>query len=467
MFGLSKQERRAKILQDPFPPGWSEILEKDVPIHGRLDEVDRAQLRGLIQVFLAEKVFEGCAGLAITDEIRVTIAAQACMLLLRREADLYPNLITILVYPTAYVSNMPQHGPHGIVTEGPQGRLGEAWTSGVVVLSWDDVKLGAADLRDGHNVVFHEFAHQLDQEDGSSDGAPVLPRRNLYSAWARILGAEYDELRKVAETGKKSVLDTYGATEPAEFFAVATEAFFEKPVQLKKKHPELYEELKTYYGQDPEADFVERDEAMSVDDGTAVPVHESRGGRRSARQGTPCRRFTLLDGLLVIGTFALGFAGCRGLSLFGNPFMPSPSVSPWASELHAYAGFFLRLFSFLILVLRLRRTRPTLRRMACQPGVVACFTVAFLGLGLYANHQIEGMIAEHLMPAGGPEPETFEIRIWFFFNSVSDEFGYVVAVAWSLLALGGRWRSEPGWLDRSGRVVGLCWIAWGIAGAFL
>jgi MtfA peptidase len=255
MFGLSRKERWAKIQAQPFPPEWSWIMGRNVPIYARLSELDKAELRGLIQVFLAEKAFEGCCGLVITDEVRVTIAAQACLLLLRRDTDVYPNLITILVYPSAYVSNMPQHGPHGIVTEGPQGRLGEAWTSGVVVLSWDDVKQGASDVRDGHNVVFHEFAHQLDQEDGSSDGAPILPSRNLYSAWARVLGDEYAELRKAAETGKKSVLDTYGATEPAEFFAVATEAFFEKPAQLKKKHPDLYEELKIYYNRDPEADF--------------------------------------------------------------------------------------------------------------------------------------------------------------------------------------------------------------------
>jgi Mlc titration factor MtfA (ptsG expression regulator) len=255
VFGLSKKERWAKIQAQPFPPEWSWIMARNVPIYDRLSELDKAELRGLIQVFLAEKVFEGCGGLEINDEIRVTIAAQACLLILRRDTDVYPNLITVLVYPSAYVSNMPQHSPQGVVTEGPQGLLGEAWTSGVVVLSWDDVKQGASDVRDGHNVVFHEFAHQLDQEDGSSDGAPVLPRRNLYSAWGRVLGAEYDELRKAAETGKKTVLDTYGATEPAEFFAVATEAFFEKPVPLKKKHPELYEELKIYYNQDPEADF--------------------------------------------------------------------------------------------------------------------------------------------------------------------------------------------------------------------
>jgi MtfA peptidase len=255
MLGFFKKQRREKLLQHPFPAEWVEILERNVPIYERLPEDDQLELQGLIQIFLAEKVFEGCNGLEITDEIKVTIAAQACVLLLHRDTDVYPKLITVLVYPTAYVSNMPVHSPQGIVTEGPQGRLGEAWTSGVVVLSWDDVKLGAADVRDGHNVVFHEFAHQLDQEDGSADGAPILPKSNLYSAWARVLGAEYAELRRAAEAGKKSVLDDYGATNPAEFFAVATEAFFEKPVQMKKQHPELYEELKVYYGQDPEHDL--------------------------------------------------------------------------------------------------------------------------------------------------------------------------------------------------------------------
>jgi Mlc titration factor MtfA (ptsG expression regulator) len=124
----------------------------------------------------------------------------------------------------------------------------------VVVLSWDDVQAGASDVRDGHNVVLHEFAHQLDQEDGVADGAPVLGERSRYVAWARVLGAEYEQLRQASRKGKKSVLNRYGATKPAEFFAVATECFFEKPVQMKKKHPELYEELRDYYRQDPERD---------------------------------------------------------------------------------------------------------------------------------------------------------------------------------------------------------------------
>ena len=122
----------------------------------------------------------------------------------------------------------------------------------MVVLSWDDVRAGASDIHDGHNVVLHEFAHQLDQEDGAADGAPILDRRSQYVAWARVLGGEYERLRRASRAGKESVLDEYGATNPAEFFAVATECFFEKPAQLRRKHPELYEELKEYYRQDPE-----------------------------------------------------------------------------------------------------------------------------------------------------------------------------------------------------------------------
>jgi Mlc titration factor MtfA (ptsG expression regulator) len=249
MFGFFRRRRRERLRAAPFPPEWLGIVERNVPLYRRLPEADRRELRGHVQVFLAEKHFEGCGGLALTDEIRVTIAAQACLLLLHRDADPYPRLITILVYPGAYVARAVESLGGGLVIEGEQGRQGEAWADGVVVLSWDDVRAGASDARDGHNVVLHEFAHQLDQEDGVADGAPVLGRRSRYVAWARVLGAEYERLRRA--TGRESVLDGYGATDPAEFFAVATECFFETPVALRRKHPELYEELKGYYRQDP------------------------------------------------------------------------------------------------------------------------------------------------------------------------------------------------------------------------
>ena len=255
MFGIFKQRRRRRLRSQPFPPRWLDIIKKNVPIYHRLPEADRRELQGHIRVFLAEKFFEGCGGLVLTDEIKVTIAAQACLLLLHRETDYYPRLVTILVYPHVYVAKHTESIGGGVLLERETVRLGEAWKQGVVVLSWDDVRRGASDLHDGHNVVLHEFAHQLDQQDGSADGVPPLEHRSQYVTWARVLSDEYEQLRRDAELGRMGVLDEYGATNPAEFFAVATETFFEKSIPLRRRHPRLYEELKAYYRQDP-ASFV-------------------------------------------------------------------------------------------------------------------------------------------------------------------------------------------------------------------
>jgi len=246
-----KRFRRRRLAKQPFPAAYGGILRRNFALYPRLPETDRRELERLIRIFLAEKHFEGCGGLELTDEIRVTIAAQACLLLLHRDTDVYPRLVTILVYPSAYVARVTERVGYGVVAEGEMGRLGEAWHTGVVVLSWDHARAGAADVGDGRNVTLHEFAHQLDQEDGASDGAPVLPDRSMYVAWARILGAEYDALRRDAMEGAPTVLDTYGATNPAEFFAVATEAFFQNPSALQRRHPALYDELRRFYRQDP------------------------------------------------------------------------------------------------------------------------------------------------------------------------------------------------------------------------
>ncbi len=234
-----------------MPESWRGFIERNVPFVARLSEQDRLHLFGCVQVFLAEKRFEGCAGIEITDEIRVTIAAQACVLLLHRFVDdCYPNLSTILVYPTTFLVHSERKDAAGVVDESPQARLGESWSHDIVVLAWDSVLAGAADIHDGHNVVLHEFAHQLDQEGGGA-GSPVLPRRSMYVAWARVLAHEYDELVRDTALRHRTVLDKYGAKSPAEFFAVATESFFEKPHQLRRKHPELYLQLQEFYGQDP------------------------------------------------------------------------------------------------------------------------------------------------------------------------------------------------------------------------
>ena len=258
MFGFFKRRRREQLKAQPFPTAWQDILRRRFPFYKRLDAAGREALEDLIQVFLGEKVFEGCGGLAVTDEVRVLIAAQACFLLLNREVDCYPKLKTVLVYPSAYFAQgAARHGDQQVELH-EQGRLGESWDSGVVVLAWDATLAGAANVDDGHNLVYHEFAHQLDQQDGVADGTPELPagswreRKSRYQTWASILGEEYRELQDDIERGRKTVIDEYGGSNPAEFFAVATECFFEKPRQMRKTHPALYEELKKFYQQDPE-----------------------------------------------------------------------------------------------------------------------------------------------------------------------------------------------------------------------
>lgn len=256
MFGCwrikSRHTRRRELMAAPFPDEWQEICRRTVGLYNRLPNDLQKQLHGLVNVFLDEKRFYGCKGLEITDEIRVTIAAQACMLLLNRPTGFFRRLKTIYVYPQTYVAKETIRD--GIIEiEGHSVRLGESWQRGPVVLAWDSVRGGARNIEDGANVVLHEFAHQLDQEDGEADGAPVLDGRSGYAAWSRVLGGEYKELCDKAKRGRYSDINAYGATHPAEFFAVTTEAFFEKPKQMQRKHPELYEQLKNYYKLDPAA----------------------------------------------------------------------------------------------------------------------------------------------------------------------------------------------------------------------
>jgi Mlc titration factor MtfA (ptsG expression regulator) len=250
MFSVLKKWRRKRLIGQPFPSAWLEILRQRVPYYGLLTSNEQQEMQDSIRIFLSEKQFEGCGGLEITDEIRVTIAAQACILLLNRRHDYYPNLQSILVYPSAYVAAERSVDAAGIVSEGTQSRLGETWLRGTVVLSWNDVQRDSKDFQDGRNVTLHEFAHQLDQQDGVFDGAPLLGRPSRYSSWARILRKEYEALRDSSERGESTFIDEYGATSPAEFFAVITEAFFENPKALKQKHPELYQELKQFFRQD-------------------------------------------------------------------------------------------------------------------------------------------------------------------------------------------------------------------------
>ncbi len=250
MFGL-KRRRRQRARRRPFPPEWLAIIQNGVAYYQMLTPEEQAELRGHIQVFLDEKRFEGCGGLEMTAQIRVTVAAQACLLLLHRQTDYFPKTETILVYPQGYFAEGKQPLPGGLVLEGVQARLGESWYRGPVVLAWDEVWRSGLRINGGRNVVLHEFAHQLDSESGANEGVPGLPRRAMYAPWARVLGTEYARLVEAVKRGSSTTIDAYGAVSPAEFFAVATEQFFEQPVQLRRDHPELYAQLQGYYQQDP------------------------------------------------------------------------------------------------------------------------------------------------------------------------------------------------------------------------
>lgn len=252
MFTWFRDLRRKRILEIPFPEEWNTYIEADVPHDMCLTPEEKQTLREHVQVFIAEKQWEGAGGLEITDEMKVTIAAQACLLLLGLpDHNFYPNLQTIILYPSGYRSREARSVPGGITHEGMSARLGEAWPTGQVVLSWFSARSSCRNPHDGHNVVLHEFAHLLDMRDGWADGVPTLPEgQEQYDQWAEVMAPEYTRLVEEVEEGHMEVLDGYGATNHAEFFAVTTECFFEKPLQLREKHPQLYEVLQRYYRQD-------------------------------------------------------------------------------------------------------------------------------------------------------------------------------------------------------------------------
>jgi Mlc titration factor MtfA (ptsG expression regulator) len=251
IFHPFRDHYRKELGKEPFPPAWSRIIDRNVSCCRSLHPDERARLEDLVKVFISEKHFEGCAGLAITDEIRVTVAAQACLLLLNLHHDYYERLLSILVYPESFNFEQEEQGPDGMVSVTNRPAAGLSSSTGAIVLSWPDAVRGAQGPDDGMNVVFHEFAHQLDQLDGSMNGAPALERGSMYREWARVLGQEYRRLQGEVEAGAPSLISAYGATQPAEFFAVVTELFFEKPVELQQQHPALYEEFRQYYCQDP------------------------------------------------------------------------------------------------------------------------------------------------------------------------------------------------------------------------
>lgn len=236
--------RRRRLRARPFPRRWQPFLS-GIPLLPFLAPSDQRELLGHIQVFLAEKRFEGAAGFTVDERVRLTVAGNACLLLLRRKTDYFPRMRTVVVYPTLYVARYRRPGPGGVVEEGMEVRAGESWPLGTVVLAWDAV-LEAGFGPGARNVVVHEFAHQLDLEDGAMQGAPVLPAE-LREPWQNVVFGEYLRLR----ASPRPTPLAWGLESPAEFFAVATELFFADPWSLRAYHPELYGLLSRYFGWDP------------------------------------------------------------------------------------------------------------------------------------------------------------------------------------------------------------------------
>lgn len=243
--------RRRRVRAQPFPAQWRSILRQRMPAFARLPPDVQLRLKKLAQVLLAEKPFVGCAGLEVTDEMRVLVSVQAAMLLLKLGPDGFAELRQVLIYPGPFVVDRSQPDASGLVHEQRRALSGESWQQGQVILSWADVLAGAADPMDGHNVVFHEFAHQLDQAHGRANGAPWLPTAAARRRWANVMNAEFAQLRLQLAQGLPTLIDPYGATEPAEFLAVVVELFFERPTELAHSHARLFAELQGLFGVDP------------------------------------------------------------------------------------------------------------------------------------------------------------------------------------------------------------------------
>jgi Mlc titration factor MtfA (ptsG expression regulator) len=249
-----KQRRDERTLQRRAIPDalWALTMAR-YPFLSARDEADRAALRMLATLFLADKEFHGAQGMAITDEIAVAIAAQACLPVLRLGLGLYNGFVGIVVHPDEVVARREVMDEDGIVHHYDETLTGEAMEGGPVMLSWRDVEDAGESAEWGYNVVIHEFAHVLDMRDGQADGVPLLPDRAARDAWRIVIDAEFAEFCSCIDAGADTLLDPYGAQSVDEFFAVATEVFFVASVSMRARNPRLYSLLASYYRQDPAA----------------------------------------------------------------------------------------------------------------------------------------------------------------------------------------------------------------------
>lgn len=251
---LVKSRRRSRLFKEGLQQYQQKFLKEHVALYSLVPQELKPELHGWINLFINEKDFEGCGGLEVTDNVKLTIGCLAGILLLNKKFECYPRLNTILIYPSAYVAKGAFRMGNQVIFDEESARLGESWQQGgTLILAWDKVQADAGICGSGQNVVVHEFAHRFDQANGIADGIPIMKDKAHYERWCKIMHQEYEGLREELRHGYRDIIDPYGATNPAEFFAVSTEAFFCAPGLMKKFHPELYQELQDFYQLDPDA----------------------------------------------------------------------------------------------------------------------------------------------------------------------------------------------------------------------
>jgi Mlc titration factor MtfA (ptsG expression regulator) len=259
MWTWLRRLRRERLLAQPFPEAWEPYLLRNVAHYGLLTEDERARLRDHTRVLVAEKYWEGCGGLRVTDEMKVTIAAQAALLLLGSEGDYFRRVLSVLVYPSAF--RLPLDDWREEYERGGAA-AGLAAYRGPVVLAWDHTLAAGRDPSRGYNVVIHEFAHQLDFLDGYVNGTPALASPEQAERWRAVMTAEYERLRRDVAEGRTTFLRGRAAANETEFFSVASESFFTLPAGLRQHHPPLYDLLAEFYGVEPVGWFARAGQGM-------------------------------------------------------------------------------------------------------------------------------------------------------------------------------------------------------------
>ena len=239
------RQRQADRLEIP-PALWAEV-EAGLPLIKHLTPDERSRLRQLARELIAEKQWSGAQGLQLTPRIQLTIALQACLPILHLGLDWYAGWVGIVVYPGDFLIPRRMMDEDGVVHEFDDEVMGEAWYGGPVLISWFEHPEDA----NGINVVIHEFAHKLDMKDGAADGLPPMHEGMSRQRWTDVMRRAFDDFQRRVDSGEETLLDPYGAELPAEFFAVASEAFFVAPQLLKSQYEDVYEQFKLFYRQDP------------------------------------------------------------------------------------------------------------------------------------------------------------------------------------------------------------------------